>query len=72
MARYERREVTTVTVEYTLKTPTNWVEVSKLLAGIRQDMIADGIDVDWDNIVTVDVGDDTIIFTYEKSRSISN
>lgn len=53
-------EITTQTV-YTLLTPTNWVEVGKALSIIRQH-VKDAGRTEWDDLVTVEVGDDEIRF----------
>lgn len=64
MADYDRRMVTTATVEYGLKTPTNAVEISKVLAGLRQEIPDEQL---FDDTVTVTTRDEEIVFSYVAS-----
>lgn len=61
MAEYTRKDVTTVERRYTLTSPTNWVEVEKVLAGIRNDLSSVPT---YDDTVRVEAWDDEIRFTY--------
>lgn len=63
MADFSRREVPQkVRVEYTLESPTNWVEVTKVLAVLRQESTPLG----YDDSVHVEARDDEIVFWFEK------
>lgn len=64
MADYTRNEVTEKRIVYRLRTPTNWTEVSKVLAACQQDLSAR---THYDDLVTVDVGDDEIRFSFDAS-----
>jgi hypothetical protein len=64
VAEYTRTEETTSRIVYTLRTPTNWVEVSKVLLACQQDLSAG---TRYDDLVTVDVGDDEIRFSFDAS-----
>ncbi len=66
MADYDRRVVTTVVVEYALKTPTNAVEISKVLSGLRQEIPDEKI---FDDTITVTATDEEIVFSYVSSTS---
>lgn len=61
MADYVKRVKTKVIYEYTLRTPTNWVEISKVLAGIKQDSPTSTSDDAW----LVRTTDEEIIFYRE-------
>ena len=62
MADYTQRDETTTRRIYSLPSPTNWVEVSKVLAAIRKD---DDLTSDYDDAVTVEAWDDEIRFSFE-------
>jgi hypothetical protein len=49
---------------YELPSPTNWVEVSKVLAAINQETQAAGLRAG-DDLVEVIASDDKILFRYE-------
>lgn len=64
MADFLRREVTITWVEYELKTPTEWVEVQKVLAALNNDLA--GIKT-WSDTVEVLSDDEKIVFRYDKA-----
>lgn len=63
MADYTFYDVTSVRREYVLRSPSNWSEVSKVIAALEQE-ITEG---DSDDRVTVEAKGDEIVFWYEKS-----
>jgi hypothetical protein len=64
MADMTQWDETTIRRIYSLKSPTNWVEVSKVLATLRQDEDRMALG-DFDDIVTVEAWDDEIRFSFE-------
>jgi hypothetical protein len=62
MADWTSRIVTTVTKEYSLPSPTNWAEVSKVLSAIDRELPESRRH--GDDTVTVTAHDDEILFTY--------
>lgn len=64
MADHTSYVETTVRVVYRLPSPTNWTEVGKVESAIRQDMVDRGVDPKWDDAVTVEAGDDEILFWF--------
>ena len=62
MADWTSQIVTTVRKEYTLPSPTNWVEVRKVLAAICNDLSAEQT---YDDTVRVEARDDEIVFSFE-------
>jgi hypothetical protein len=63
MADATRRDEVTRRRIYTLHSPTNWVEVSKTLSWVKQDLEALGIK-EYDDTVTVEAWDDEIRFSF--------
>ena len=68
MADWTRRERTQTFVEYVLKSPTNWVEVDKVLSALRGELAPEGARNLFDDMVTVHAMDDEIVFRYEVTR----
>lgn len=68
MASFTRREKKISRVEYALTTPTNWAEIGKVLAALRSELPPEL--AQWDDTVTVNVGDDEIVFTYDTEVEI--
>ena len=64
MADYTRRDETKTRRIYTLPSPTNWTEVSKVLAALQQDPDCQKLG-EWDDIVKVEAWDDEIRFSFE-------
>jgi len=64
MADMTQWDETTTRRIYSLKSPTNWVEVSKVLATLSQDKDRKALG-DFDDIVTVEAWDDEIRFSFE-------
>lgn len=62
MADAVRTEETTRYIVHTLQTPTNWVEVSKTLSMIRNELAGTA---EYDDTVTVSVREDQIRFTFD-------
>ena len=62
MADWSSRTVVTTIKEYTLPSPTNWVQVRQVLAVIEQELTEDRRR--WDDTVTVAAHDDELVFTY--------
>lgn len=63
MAYYTWRTVHTARKEYTLPSPTNWVEVQKVFAVMRSELGDDR--AQWDDAVHVEARDGEIAFWYE-------
>jgi hypothetical protein len=68
MADYTKRDITTVERRYELPSPTNWVEVGKVLNAIQQDFEGQRT---YDDTVKVEAYDDEIHFTYRISQEES-
>jgi len=71
MAEFTSRDIITVRREFALRRPTNWAEVDKVKAAISQELKQLGLS-ESDDRVTVDANDDEIVFSYEKSREVSD
>lgn len=65
MADYTRRDITTVERRYELPSPTNWVEIEKVLSAIKNDLAGQRT---YDDTVRVEAWDDEIRFTYRISQ----
>lgn len=69
MAEFITRTVCTERREYVLKhgygSPTNWAEISKVMAAITADLRAEGRDTTTDDAVLITANDEEIIFYYE-------
>jgi hypothetical protein len=65
MAEYTFRDVTTVRREYALPIETNWAEISKVFAAMRNELGEDR--AQYDDAVRTTVTDNEIVFWYEKS-----
>jgi hypothetical protein len=63
MSEVTRKDETTTRRIYSIPSPTNWTEVSKALAWIRQDVEASGLS-EFDDTVTVEAWDDEIRFWF--------
>ena len=66
MALYERREVTTVTIEYTLPNPSPAAEMGKAYAAAEAEIKAAGLHV-YDDSVMVHGRDDEIVLVVQKT-----
>ncbi len=64
MASWSRRERTRTWVEYALPVRSNWGEVGKVVAAIRQELGEER--ARWDDVVEVIGGDEEIVFRYVK------
>jgi hypothetical protein len=67
MADMTIRDETTTRRIYTLQSPTNWAEVSKVLGALQQDEDRRKRG-DWDDAVIVEAWDDEIRFSFEVSK----
>lgn len=67
MADYTRRDITTTRRIYVLPSPTNWVEVEKVLSALKQDKERQKVGT-FDDTVTVEAFDDEIHFSFEIER----
>lgn len=63
MAEFTYRDETTTRRVYSLPSPTNWVEVEKVFASIRNDLSSETL---YDDTVEVKAWDDEIRFSYGK------
>ena len=83
MADWTRRERTQTFVEYVLRSPTNWVEIDKVLSALRGELAPERGELApegansprnararnlFDDTVTVHAMDDEIVFRYEVTR----
>jgi hypothetical protein len=66
MADYATRTVTTVREEVTLKSPTNWTEIAKALAYVRNQRPDGG--QEYDDTVMVTATDGEIVFSWIPER----
>lgn len=66
MADFTQHDQTTTKRIYALPSPTNWAEVGKVLAVIRQDK--DLPPGEWDDTVTVEAWDEEIRFSFTIER----
>lgn len=66
MADYSVRTVTTTRKEYILPSPSDWGEVGKVMAAIRNQL--SDKDARYDDTVTVEARDDEIVFSYTVSE----
>jgi hypothetical protein len=70
VAEYSRRVVTTTEVQYYLPKPTNWAEVGKVYAAIKQEMGEERSK--WDDAVVIDADDEEITFTLQGTREVKH
>jgi len=70
MADMTQWDMTTTHRIYSLKSPTNWVEVSKVLSALQHDKDRKALG-DHDDIVIVEAWDDEIRFSFEVKRDAS-
>lgn len=68
MAVYSRREVTTVTVEYSIPSPVDMGEVDKALAAVRAEL---GEEARWADAAWFEARDDEIVIRFEKREAAS-
>jgi hypothetical protein len=61
MADYTSRTVVTTVREYALPSPTNWAEVQKVFAAIKNELSSQSLS---DDTVTVRAHEDEIVFSY--------
>lgn len=65
MAAYERMVRSVTTVRYMIELPTNWAEVGKVYAAIRNELGDDR--ANWDDAVTVTADDEHVIFSFDET-----
>jgi hypothetical protein len=70
MAEYSFYDVTIVRRVYTLRSPTNQAEVAKVFAAIRIELGEKR--ASYDDAFTVEARDDQIVFSYEKSSTVTH
>lgn len=70
MAEYSRRVVTTRHVEYYLPSPTNWAEVGKVFAAMRNELGEEA--ARWDDAVLIEANDEEIVFRTQGRREINH
>jgi hypothetical protein len=70
MADYTSRHVTTVRREYALPIETNWAEIDKVFAAMRNELGEER--AQYDDAVRTRVTDDEIVFWYEKSSEVTH
>lgn len=63
MSNYTKRRVTNTRVEYVLKSPTNWVDITKVFSAIDNDFTKLNLR-NFDDSVRVESRDDEIVFSY--------
>lgn len=70
MAEHTYHEETTSKAVWTLSSPTNWAEIGKVFASVKQ-RFADR-DTSWDDFVTVEARDDEIIFWVDITTRVTD